>query len=166
MKHTRDVCLQVDVNRELFYDAYIPEKDLWSEKDFNKRLQTSGDLGARIQHAFESVLSENDSAIIIGSDCPEINPGIIEQALDALKSNDVVIGPSFDGGYYLIGMNSSHPFLFQNINWSSSTVFKETFDKIESHNLSLKVIDTLSDMDTIQELNMFPKIKAQITSLL
>ena len=84
------------------------------EKKFSKNVQQGDDLGSRMFNAFNQV-SDYDKKIIIGSDCLGITQQLIEQAYTHLDFHDVVIGPSEDGGFYLLGMNVLIPELFQNI---------------------------------------------------
>jgi glycosyltransferase A (GT-A) superfamily protein (DUF2064 family) len=87
------------------------------------------------------------SAIIIGTDCPDLNESLILQAFDALTHSDVVLGPTYDGGYYLIGMKQIYPFLFEDMPWSTEEVFRQTIDRIESHSLRCTVLQKLLDID-------------------
>jgi len=107
-------------------------------------------------HAFETTLKKYSKAIIIGSDCPEISPDIINEAFTQLDSHDVVIGPTYDGGYYLLGMNEMTPELFKNIAWSTETVFDQTIEIIKNAQLSHAVLEKLSDLDYLEDLEKFP----------
>ncbi|NRB63180.1 MAG: glycosyltransferase [Saprospiraceae bacterium] len=147
MDHTRKVAQQVHANRYLFYDQYIDTADSWSSLLFQKHLQSDGDLGARMENAFSLALQQHQKVMIIGSDCAQLTPDIISHAFESLNNHDVVIGPALDGGYYLIGMKRLYPFLFQDMPWSSDTVFTETQRRIKQHNLSWDKGPTLSDID-------------------
>lgn len=152
LEHTRRVVEQLDVEKYLFYSKYIDVKDQWSDENFNKKLQVDvGDLGNKMKNAIESCFVNHDKVLIIGSDCAQISPEHIKNAIKYLDENDVVIGPSFDGGYYLLGMNSLHESLFNNIAWSTENVFSQTVDKIMNLGLSHAVTDQLSDIDYIED---------------
>ena len=159
LAHTRLVTLESTADKMLFYHEAIVEDDDWSAKDFNKKVQHTGDLGERIADAFQEVLSQYDKAIIIGSDCPEINPKLINIAFDQLNNNDVVIGPTHDGGYYLLGLKKLEQRLFKNIEWSTESVFQSTTDIIENLGLKYAVLEKLSDLDNEEDLNKFPHFK-------
>ncbi len=159
MQHTQEVALQVDCDRHLFYDSNISEDDSWSTHSFEKKLQSNGDLGHRMEAAFTNVLSDGNSTIIIGSDCPEISPQLIEEAYNKLELVDVIIGPTHDGGYYLLGMKDLHPSLFRDIEWSSSTVFDDTIEKIKSAGLLYTQLPIRHDMDEVSTLELFPHFK-------
>jgi hypothetical protein len=90
--------------------------------------------------------------VLIGSDCAELTKDIIENAFQALEHSDVVIGPSFDGGYYLLGMSSFEPDLFENIAWSTPSVFEQTIAKAGQLHLSIAMLPRLNDIDTQEDL--------------
>ena len=155
LDHTRKVCLQFNVNKYVFYQGEINNQDDWDCLIFNKQLQTEGDLGKKMMSAFDYVLSREEKAVIIGSDCPQISTQIIEKAFESLSTSDIVIGPSVDGGYYLLGMKNVHPFLFENMEWSTSEVFSETKKRIEHLGLTSTVIDRLSDVDYLKDWEQY-----------
>lgn len=158
MRHTHDVALSCATSRYLFYHEKIESEDGWSASDFDKHVQAEGDLGKRMAHAFSVTLAEQEKAIIIGSDCPDINPDIIEDAFDRLDLADVVIGPTLDGGYYLLGMKTDQNHLFQEMAWSTDSVFADTKEKMICANLLYSVMPTLSDLDNIEDLLKFPHL--------
>ncbi len=114
--------------------------------------------------AFQYVLNSQSKAIIIGSDCPDISSQIIEEAFIRLDKHDCVIGPSEDGGYYLLGMKKLHSALFEDIEWSSSKVMEQTIRKIESLQLSYTQLPKLNDIDTIDDLRQFPDLYQSISA--
>ena len=141
------------------YVFYSEEKDIdriikWTKKKFLYFPQQGNDLGERMNNAFEIVLSQhNQKAIIIGTDIPDLSKEIILQAEEALGESDVVIGPSHDGGYYLLGMKKVYNNLFEDIEWSSGLVFNSTMGKALSLNLKVKELQMLRDIDTREELD-------------
>jgi hypothetical protein len=90
-------------------------------------------------------------AVITGADIPDLSDKIIEAAFRELDHADIVIGPAKDGGYYLIGMKSPRPGIFQDIPWSTGKVFEGTMRRIEKLQLSCISITTLSDLDTADD---------------
>ena len=156
LTHTRKVSEQLDANKYLFYDTKIEDNDMWPADKFIKSVQSRGDLGDRMLSAFKSVLIMENKAVIIGSDCPEISQDIINKALSALDSNDMVIGPTHDGGYYLLGMKTLHRELFKDIEWSSHTVYRATINAMEKKKLSYKILDKKHDLDYKEDLDKFP----------
>lgn len=118
--------------------------------------QVGDDLGARMSHAFQTALgTPYQSAVIIGTDIPGITAQLISSAMKSLQDHDVILGPTEDGGYYLIGLRSPTPHLFENIPWSTDAVFSLTREKAKSLNLSLRVLPMLRDLDTIDDLQAF-----------
>ena len=118
--------------------------------------QEGESLGERISNAFEhSFSTEYKNTLIIGSDCIELNQEIIGIAFNCLANNsDCVIGPTFDGGYYLIGLRSKNsPYIFKDISWSSDSVFDETIKKINYLNLKSIILEKLNDIDEYDDLN-------------
>ena len=160
LTHTRCTAEQLDCDKFLFYDTEISHEDAWSESLFNKDVQVQGDLGMRMEKAFASVLERCDKAVIIGSDCPEINPQIIQSAFDRLDLADVVIGPTLDGGYYLLGMRSLHTALFRDMSWSTESVYDDTIRRIKNANLLYTQGPTLSDLDYEEDLDKFPSFRS------
>jgi hypothetical protein len=139
----------------LFYD----DKDnsslikKWAPSYFTFYLQSGNDLGERMKSAFQILFNKcYKKVIIIGTDCPQINVNLIVKAFNELSQNDLVIGPSNDGGYYLLGMNDFHPFLFDDIRWSSDEVFRKTEQKAIEKGLSLSFMPELIDIDTEDDL--------------
>lgn len=151
LSHTRQVTLAVDAHRLLFYSDFIDRNDEWPARRFDKHLQPKGDLGQRMQQAFEMALQTHEGAVIIGSDCPELTPAILHEAQDQLQQHDFVIGPAADGGYYLLGMRQLAPTLFQDMTWSTENVFEETIRRIEALHASYHTLPTLSDVDYAED---------------
>lgn len=155
-KKTKKECLKiVDLERYFFFaESKNYEKVMeWIGNGFHFYAQSNGNLGDRIKAAFQVVFKEgNDKVIIIGTDCPDLNNKKLEKAYKELKTNDVVIGPAADGGYYLIGTSKFYPELFENIDWSTDRVFEQTIRNIEKLGLKSSKLEELRDIDTIEDL--------------
>lgn len=150
---TRKVALEVDCHRRLYYSDRVEEEDAWSGAQFDKYAQQGNDLGERMHGAFIASFAKGASkVIIVGSDCPELSAGIVEDAFAALDGHDVVVGPAQDGGYYLLGMKTAHISLFENMKWSTSTVLEDTLARVSKLELNVKMLPQLSDLDTEQDL--------------
>ena len=122
------------------------------KKKFNVELknQGQGDLGERMSRAFEDVLLKNDSAVVIGTDCPMLNSSIIERAFIGLhEGNCSVIGPAEDGGYVLLGLSANQPGIFQEITWGSSHVLNETLNKMSGR---VSELPEMWDVDRPEDL--------------
>lgn len=139
--------------KEVWYSDYIEEKDLITDTIFDKKLQRGKNLGARMSESFRSAFENGfKKAVIMGSDCPDLTTEKIESAFDLLDDTDMVVGPSFDGGYYLLGLKKYHPELFSGIEWSSSMVLNTTLQIAENLDLKVRKLPELNDIDTIEDL--------------
>ena len=118
--------------------------------------QRGSSLGDRLSAAFAALLSTpGDRAVIIGSDSPDLPLPFLKRAFQMLKHRDVVIGPAFDGGYYLIGLRQPNPALFERVSWGSSTVFEETLDAVAREKLTLSLLPPWYDVDDPASLRFF-----------
>ncbi|MGB3296071.1 MAG: TIGR04282 family arsenosugar biosynthesis glycosyltransferase [Phormidesmis sp.] len=118
--------------------------------------QCEGDLGDRLSFALQQGFAVGlQQIIVIGSDCPDITEGQILRALSLLKSHDVVLGPALDGGYYLIGLNRLHSSLFEHIPWSTAQVLETTQAIAHRHDLSIALLNPLSDIDRPEDLPLW-----------
>jgi hypothetical protein len=95
--------------------------------------------------------------ILMGSDIPDLPRKIVTDAFRFLATVDCVIGPSFDGGYYLIGFRSDSllPEVFSGIRWGTETVLKETTEILSRHHLSTHLVGRWGDIDTVDDLKRF-----------
>lgn len=117
--------------------------------------QQGGDLGERMKHAFEKCFSDGfEAVILVGGDIPDMTGEIVKEGFAALKSSDAVIGPSHDGGYYLIGFRSGSfvPEVFTGISWGTDAVMKSTREILESKGLRLSFLPPWRDIDTNEDL--------------
>lgn len=114
--------------------------------------QPDGPLGRRLHAALARHFGEGAHRVImIGSDCPAVDRPLIRQAFAALDHRDLVLGPAWDGGYYLIGMKTFHAPLFRGIHWSSATVLAQTCAHARALGLSYYRLHTLRDIDTVTD---------------
>jgi len=114
--------------------------------------QVPGNLGERMQAAFLSAFQRGaDRVVLLGTDIPQLRTDHLEQTFAALAENDLVIGPSTDGGYWLIGAN--HPVdLFEGIKWSTDAVFGQTLALAKEQGLRVITLSPLNDIDTAEDL--------------
>lgn len=146
-KKTIELIYQLEVSTYLYFSDHIPH-DFEALKEAVKRLQYGHDLGARMSGAISECLSDHRAAVIIGSDCPYLTSEILSEAFLKLNEVDFVIGPACDGGYYLIGMTAHHPDIFENIEWSTSNVLRETINRIKNSGYSYHLLPELEDIDS------------------
>ncbi len=127
----------------------------WLGQDLKYSMQPSGGLGLRLQAEFKSAFQEQVKyAITIGADVPGITSDILRLAGNLLQDNDIVIGPAVDGGYYLIGMKSDNPELFNDIAWGTEQVYQQTLNKIKQQALSVVTLPILNDIDRPEDLEI------------
>ncbi|MCC6410485.1 MAG: TIGR04282 family arsenosugar biosynthesis glycosyltransferase [Saprospiraceae bacterium] len=159
LDHTRRTALEVQAKRMLFYSENITQNDEWDEAFFEKHQQHHGDLGARMHHAFQKAFETGAKKVVIaGSDCPELEAGILQQAFDLLDTHDTVLGPSIDGGYYLLGLKTPSPELFENMVWSIETVFSQTLTRLKNTGKSCALLPVLNDIDTEEDWKRFSRL--------
>ncbi|HEX8222699.1 MAG TPA: TIGR04282 family arsenosugar biosynthesis glycosyltransferase [Allosphingosinicella sp.] len=137
------------------------EVELWGEPDpagwydgptLRLRPQGAGGLGERLAQATRQTLEEAASILLIGTDCPELDRSRLAAAAAALGPCDAVIHPAEDGGYALLGLTRFSPTLFDDMPWSTAEVFEETRARIEALGWSLRIGDTLRDIDEPEDL--------------
>lgn len=110
--------------------------------------QAGGTLGTRLVHAFGRAFAAGDSAVVmIGTDAPGVNRHTVAEAFRALRACDLVLGPSLDGGYYLIGLKTPQPALFRAIPWSTAGVLRATEARAREQGLSHRLLTPLRDVD-------------------
>lgn len=112
------------------------------------RPQIKGDLGQRMKASFEQAFAEGaETAVLTGSDIPGLDAESVRAAFDALESAPVVLGPSNDGGYYLIGMRAPGADLFRGIAWSTARVLTQTEALAQARDLAITYLPKRSDID-------------------
>ncbi len=125
----------------------------WMAPAAHRFAQPEGDLGTRLRHAFATALEAGASRpILIGSDSPTLPASLLRTAHETLARHDLVLGPAEDGGYYLIGMNTLHPTLFDNIDWGNSSVLSQTLDRAHDAGLRVATLPYWYDIDTLAGL--------------
>lgn len=127
----------------------------WLGEQYSYKPQTGSDLGERLKNAFDSAFAEGFSKVVaIGSDSPDLPEKYLRQAFEGLASHDAVVGPSSDGGYYLIGFSQESflPDAFDDIPWSSDGVFEQTVCALERQGRDAYILPLWYDVDTAADL--------------
>lgn len=115
--------------------------------------QQGNTLGERLAHAVAKAFKEGIArVVVIGTDCPELATSVLSGAFDCLLSNDVILGPAMDGGYYLIGLRANQPELFREIEWGTDKVLAQTIDIGHRLGCSISKLKVLRDVDEPQDL--------------
>jgi len=110
-----------------------------------------------MEHALRQAFVQGFSrAVLIGSDIPDLTVELMDEAFSSLRTNDAVIGPAFDGGYYLIGFNRDTLLseVFEGMEWSTDTVFAETLARLKASGLKAHQLPQQRDIDTLADLNL------------
>jgi hypothetical protein len=115
--------------------------------------QRGDDLGARMSAAFDEAFRGGARrAAVIGTDVPWVTRALVAEAFAALGEHDVVLGPTADGGYYLLATDRPRPELFLGIAWSTPSVLASTVDRAGALGLNVQMLRPLADIDTIDDL--------------
>jgi len=114
-------------------------------------VQEGDSLGERMRRAFENRFKEGyERVVIIGADSPTLPTAYIEQALQSQK--EVVIGPSTDGGYYLIGMQGKVTDVFESVSWGTDQVLSETLNVLKDQRAEAELLPVWYDVDLPEDL--------------
>ncbi|MCH3885892.1 TIGR04282 family arsenosugar biosynthesis glycosyltransferase [Tenacibaculum aquimarinum] len=155
LNKTKEITQNLTCDKAVYYSVKIRENDIWNSNIYQKHQQFGEDLGFRMQNAFKNSFEAGyQKVMIIGSDLYDLSPSIIEDAFSKLNTNDVVLGPAEDGGYYLLGMKALQPNIFENKAWGTSTVRAETLNDLEKVNVHL--LQELNDVDVIEDIENHP----------
>jgi rSAM/selenodomain-associated transferase 1 len=123
------------------------------QKRFLWEPQARGGLGNRLSASFSGAFREGARRVIaIGADAPLLGPRILRRALAMLARRDAVVGPAWDGGYYLLGLRRDSPRLFEGIPWSTAGVLEATLRRIDAARLTRGLLPVLGDVDTGADL--------------
>lgn len=118
--------------------------------------QSGGTLGDRLRDAVAQAFAAGaERVVVIGTDCPALTPAIIGAAFEHLTARDLVLGPATDGGYYLIGLRAPQAALFAGMPWGSERLLAQTVAVATTLNLSIQLMEPLSDVDRPQDLHHF-----------
>jgi rSAM/selenodomain-associated transferase 1 len=121
--------------------------------------QHGSDLGERMFHAISDGLLRYRKLVLVGSDCPAIDARYLTDALTALDTESLVLGPANDGGYVLIGATHIEASLFQGVCWGSGAVLDETRERQMASGRSWSELGTLPDIDRPEDLPLWEAIK-------
>ncbi len=136
-----------------FTGASREEFAVWLGEDVELVEQREGDLGERLACVVAP-------AILLGADVPDLPAQTLRQAVNGLKTSDVVIGPALDGGYYLLGFNQPVPFLFDDMPWGTEGVLAATMARLSTRGLKPLMLDPLDDCDRPEDLERHPELFA------
>jgi uncharacterized protein len=144
----------------LFHDGICSSElpDEWVQVSSKAIAQTGCSIGEKMAAAFEYCFAENiEQVVLAGSDIPGLNSDIIVSAVVSLETHDVAIAPAADGGYCLIALRHEKykTHIFQEVPWSTDQVLRATLDRCEKYKLSVGLLATLQDIDTIEDIKAY-----------
>jgi hypothetical protein len=141
--------------RIIFFTPIRRKKEFikWLGKRLKFIPQKGKNLGDRLYNAFKEAFALGAEKIVaIGTDSPLLNKEVIYRAFKKLNNKECVIGPSLDGGYYLLGLSCLNRGLFKGINWGTEKVFRQTLNAIKKINFRLGLLEKMLDVDDIKDL--------------
>lgn len=157
LNKTQEVASKVKADKAVYYSVKIRENDIWDATIYQKHQQVGEDLGIRMLNAFKNSFDAGyEKVLIIGSDLYDLTSEIIDDAFYQLSTNDVVIGPAIDGGYYLLGMNAVQENIFQNKEWGTASVRKDTLADLKDK--KVKLLEIKNDIDVYEDILDIPEI--------
>jgi rSAM/selenodomain-associated transferase 1 len=157
LKHTAAVLRDLSFDKVVYFSEKIDNNDFWENSLFEKKLQKGADLGERMHHAFDTAFNKGyKKVLIIGSDLFDLTSLLITSAFEALETYDISIGPSLDGGYYLLGMKKLQPEVFKNKKWGTDSVLENTLQDLKKQ--KIKLLKALNDIDTLEDLQQQPEL--------
>ena len=135
-----------EIKTFIFHNKNIDNQ--FYKKIINKEKQEGVTLGEKMLNAFNCIKKKGyKNIIIIGNDCPYITVSLLQNAFEKLNKNDYVIGPTYDGGYYLLGMKKINKHLFIKKEWSTESVFEDTINDIKKDDGKFFILEKLEDID-------------------
>ena len=156
LQKTAQVLFDVAIEIQLYYSSYIDDNDIFQKNSITKKVQSGDDLGIRMANAFNEGFSTHSPIVIIGTDLWTLNVLDIQKAFEAFKTHKTVIGPSADGGYYLLGLQEFIPNLFEEKKWGSPTVLTDTLNDLKKEDVYL--LEEKNDIDTYNDLKDHPEL--------
>ncbi len=127
--------------------------------------QRGADLGARLHNAIRVLLRNGaQKVVVIGTDTPWMGARTIAHALRALSRADVTMGPTEDGGYYLLGARRLIPEMFESISWGSHHVLRQTLRALAAQSISVKLLPKGFDLDRPADLARLERSISRIES--
>ncbi len=115
--------------------------------------QASGDLGHRMIRAIRDRFEQGAGRVVlVGTDIPGLNAAVLNRAFEQLRNHDLVIGPSTDGGYWLVGLKRPEN-IFDGIHWSTPSVLAQTLSLARRRGMAIGLLETLTDLDDPEDLS-------------
>ena len=133
-------------------------KELSEQYKVSRRIQYDGNLGQRMLYALQHGQLNAQKVVLVGSDCPVLSLETIQAAFNALDTCDVVFSPAEDGGYVLVGCNTTCEGMFEGVEWGVSKTLQQNIFAIEYCGLSCQLLPMLWDVDTLVDLKRWQDV--------
>ncbi len=135
-------------------------QQLQQEHDLEIQRQQGADIGERMMHGFEQALGNSEMAILVGTDCPQLDSELFQAVHGALQNSEAVVIPALDGGYVLIALRQAFldhlPILFMGVEWGSDRVMEVTRTALDGLGLEWVELSPLADIDIEEDLALLP----------
>ena len=145
-----ELCVTPSPADPIWHAFPAPAAVTWSD-------QGEGDLGARMARAARRSVGAGEAVLLIGTDCPALDGGQLRLAAQSLETFDATLVPSADGGYVLLGLKRFHASLFEDIEWSTHTVARETLHRLGQLGLRVQIAPSVHDIDEPDDLQWLPQ---------
>jgi rSAM/selenodomain-associated transferase 1 len=166
LKHTLQECQKIENQSSLILCAepnasredYEKLMHSWAVSLDGFLFQLGPTLTERLSEMFASLLTEHPTVVVIGSDLPTISATLLKQAvetMDRIQRPGSLIGPSSDGGFYLLGLNAWHPDLFSHISWSAEDTGRSLAANLRQTGSEIRFLSQHSDIDTSDDLQYY-----------
>jgi rSAM/selenodomain-associated transferase 1 len=163
LNHALNLVRQSEIDYQLWLTEESEDRIFNGDSIFQ---QHGPDLGSRMFSAIDHGLRHIRpvaGVILIGSDCLDMSAQHLHQAIEALRTHDIVLLPTFDGGYALIGCRQIESGLFNKIIWGESEVLQQTLDNASALGYRVSLLETVRDIDTLQDLNHYAELRSLVT---
>ena len=171
VRHTLTAAAQFARAGDVTVEAWISGADSgesarrWLGEGPSLHEQGEGDLGQRLERAAQAAFAGGAEAVfLIGGDCPALGAGHFESARSALQRVDVVLGPTTDGGYYLLGLRRFIPEVFQGIAWSTDRVLAQTLAAARGCAAEVELLERLRDVDVPEDLPVWAATESALAA--
>lgn len=161
LDHTHFVSKNLNLDMAVYYSSKIVENDIWEASIYKKYEQEGEDLGLRMLNAFKRSFRDGyEKVVIIGSDLLDLKKEHLLKAFTNLETNDFVIGPATDGGYYLLGMKKLESSLFYNKEWGTNTVCRDSMKDLKGKKIAS--LEKLNDIDIYDDITKYSIFKSYL----
>ena len=160
LQHTAKISFHTKLDTVVFKNKKSSKLESIFKHVKKFEIQKGKNLGEKMEAAFLWAFDQKyENVILIGTDLWTLNKDTLLEAKKALENTDLVIGPCYDGGYYLIGMKNLNKEIFKDIPWSKKEVFRKTLSKAKDN--SIYCLDIKNDIDNKKSLKAHTSLHAQ-----